>query len=65
MRLPGVLPKSLSVRRYTVSVKAQRVLVIEERQRRPNNSLDLSASVISMLDSLHLAKVLEGDLTWP
>jgi len=65
VRLPGVLPKSLSVRRYTVSVKAQRVLVIEERQRRPNNSLGLSASVISMPDSLHLAKVLEGDLTWP
>jgi phospholipase C len=24
-----------------------------------------SASIISMLDSLHLAKVVEGDLAWP
>jgi len=32
---------------------------------RPNNSLGLSASVISMLHSLHLSKVVEGDLAWP
>jgi len=58
-------PRGLSVRRYTVSGKGQRVLVMEERQRRPNNSLGLSPSVISMLDSLHLSKVVEGDLAWP
>jgi hypothetical protein len=28
-------------------------------------SLGLSASVRSMLDSLHLSKVVEGDLAWP
>jgi hypothetical protein len=37
----------------------------EERQRRPNNSLGLRASVMAMPDSLHLAEVVEGDLAWP
>jgi hypothetical protein len=36
-----------------------------ERHRRPKHSLGLSASVGSMLDSLHLTKVVEGDLAWP
>jgi hypothetical protein len=36
-----------------------------DRQRRPNNSLGLSASVLSMFDSSHLSKVVEGDLAWP
>jgi hypothetical protein len=58
VRLPGVLPKSLKVRRYTVLVRGSGFW-------RPNNSLGLSASVISMLDSFHLAKVVEGDLAWP
>src|SRR5438552_1571885 len=63
--VPGVLPKGLSVRRYTVSVRGSSFWSSRERQRRPNNSLGLSASVISMLDSLHLSKVVEGDLAWP
>jgi hypothetical protein len=45
--------------------KGQRVLVIEGAPTQTDNSLALSASVISMLDSLHLAKVVEGDLAWP
>ena len=63
--VPGVLPRGLSVRRYTVSVRGNAFWSSRERQRRPNNSLGLSASVISMLDSLHLSKVVEGDLAWP
>src|ERR1700730_9522710 len=63
--VPGVMPKGLSVRCYTVSVRGSAFWSTRERQRRPNNSLGLSASVISMLDSLHLAKVVEGDLAWP
>jgi hypothetical protein len=45
--------------------KGQRVLVIEGAPTRTEHSLGLSTSVISMLDSLHLSKVVEGDLAWP
>jgi hypothetical protein len=47
VRLREVLPKGLSVRRYTVSEGAAR-----SGQCRPNNSLGSSASVISMTDQL-------------
>jgi hypothetical protein len=63
--VPGVLPKGLSVRRYPVSVRGSTFWSPRDRQRRPNNSLGLSASVLSMFDSLHLSKVVEGDLAWP
>ncbi len=62
MRPTGVMPKGLSVRRYAVSVRTG-VPVIGEA---PIQTEELVlASVISMLDSLHLAKVVEGDLAWP
>ena len=57
--VPGVMPKGLSVRCDTVSVRAART------GNRPSVHADRrtrSASVISMLDSWHLSKVVEADL---
>jgi len=55
------MPKGLSVRRYTCSVRTERTgnwgsANTDRRTRSP--------SVISMVDLLHLAKVVEGDLAW-
>jgi hypothetical protein len=49
--VPGVLPKSLRVRCYTISVKGW-IWSSRERQRRPNNSLGLSVN--STLDDIYL-----------
>ena len=59
--VPGAMSNGLSVRCYSLGKPARsgrQESVNADRRIRP-------ASVIQVLDSLHFAKVVEGDFAWP